>query len=354
MAPEGAMQIPGGNWQIFSKMVEASSAHVLLNSPAASIELKGSADPDVKAPKYIIKTASTGRGADQAATHSVAFDDVVIATPYQFSDIKNTDDLIERPIDDIPYATLHVTLFATPFRFNAKFFKLEPGSEVPISVLTTLAEGEDGIGEVGSAGFFSATLVKIITNPKTQNKEYVFKIFSPEKVTPEFLSSLLGVTVPDTFTGPTSAEDGEAGDVVEPISWYHPTIFRPYPIKYPRVTFQDPILRDGLYYTSGMDSFISTMETNALMGMNVARLIVNDHLDQASPAPPPTSVPAPESDVSSPDASPSDASPLNAEALQVEHEQHVLVEHEQHALEEQQDEVVESYGQPNEVVPEEL
>lgn len=44
------------------------------------------------------------------------------------------------------------------------------------------------------------------------------------------------------------------------------------------MTFQDPVLADGLYYTSGMESFISTMETNALMGMNVAKLIVNDML----------------------------------------------------------------------------
>jgi hypothetical protein len=42
------------------------------------------------------------------------------------------------------------------------------------------------------------------------------------------------------------------------------------------VTFQDPIIGRGLYYTSGMESFISTMETSALMGMNVARLMAND------------------------------------------------------------------------------
>ena len=35
----------------------------------------------------------------------------------------------------------------------------------------------------------------------------------------------------------------------------------------------------GFYYTSGIESFISTMETSALMGMNVAQLIVDDHLD---------------------------------------------------------------------------
>jgi prenylcysteine oxidase/farnesylcysteine lyase len=44
------------------------------------------------------------------------------------------------------------------------------------------------------------------------------------------------------------------------------------------VTFQDPVIRDGLYYTSGIESFISTMETSALMGMNVARLIADDML----------------------------------------------------------------------------
>jgi prenylcysteine oxidase/farnesylcysteine lyase len=42
------------------------------------------------------------------------------------------------------------------------------------------------------------------------------------------------------------------------------------------MTFQDPIIRAGLYYTSGMESFISCMETNALMGMNIARLIVDE------------------------------------------------------------------------------
>lgn len=347
MAPNGAMQIPGGNWQIFSKMVEASNARVFLNSSVSSIELKEGTDPDSKA-KYVIKTAAPGATADQAELHSVAFDDVVIATPYQFSNITNANDLIERPIDVIPYATLHVTLFATPFRFSTKFFKLEPGSEVPISVLTTLAEGEDGIDGAGHAGFYSATLVKIVTNPKTQNKEYVYKIFSPEEVTPEFLSSLLGVSVPDTFTGPAAAapvadeEEAAATDeevvVVEPISWYHPAVFHPYPIKHPRVTFQDPILRDGLYYTSGIESFISTMETNALMGMNVARLIVDDYLPSLSSE----SVVDEDLDID-----------IAAPALQVEHEQHVLEEKEEEQ-QQQPDYVVDSNGRYSHETPEEL
>lgn len=67
----------------------------------------------------------------------------------------------------------------------------------------------------------------------------------------------------------------ESGD---PISWYHPHVWNSYPYEYPRVTFEDPELARGFYYTSGMESFISTMETNALMGMNVAQLILDDYL----------------------------------------------------------------------------
>ncbi|RYO94241.1 hypothetical protein DL766_002249 [Monosporascus sp. MC13-8B] len=329
MAPEGAMQVTGGNWQIFSKMVEASNARILLNSPVTSIELKESSDPDSKASKYVIKTASPGSWAGRAETHSVGFDDVVIAAPYQFSGIKSANDLIEQPIDEIPYATLHVTLFASPFRFSSKFFKQAPATEVPTSVLTTLAESDEGADGAGLPGFYSATLVKVVTNPKTLNTEYVYKIFSPEKVSPEFLSSLLGVTVPDTFTGPADASGEEGTEVVEPISWYHPAVFHPYPVKYPRVTFQDPILRDGLYYTSGIESFISTMETSALMGMNVARLIVDDYLASSSPA-----------ETNATDTTDTTDTTVTTEPVVMQ------IDHEQYVLEEQQNEVPESYGQP--------
>lgn len=50
-----------------------------------------------------------------------------------------------------------------------------------------------------------------------------------------------------------------------------------YPYELPRVTFEETELARGFYYTSGMESFISTMETSALMGMNVAQLIVDDY-----------------------------------------------------------------------------
>ena len=41
------------------------------------------------------------------------------------------------------------------------------------------------------------------------------------------------------------------------------------------MAFEDVQLSRNVWYTGGMDNFISTMETNALMGKNVARLIVD-------------------------------------------------------------------------------
>ncbi|KAJ1325903.1 prenylcysteine oxidase [Microdochium nivale] len=289
MAPEGAVSVAGGNWQMFARMVERSQAHIQLDTQVTSITELKSKDPVAPASRFSITTSAAGKGA-KTQKHPTAFDNVVIAAPYQFSGINTEDDLFQQPIDEVPYVKLHVTLFATPFHFSPEFFGLPAGTKTPTAVLTTLAEGDEsksGAEGAGHPGFFSVSLVKIATNPKSGNKEFVYKIFSPAAVTPEFLTKLLGVEVPETFTGSSPAvakevEDASAADaseaaaVVEPISWYHPAVFHPYPQKLPRVTFQDPILRDGLYYTSGIESFISTMETSALMGMNVARLIVDD------------------------------------------------------------------------------
>jgi prenylcysteine oxidase / farnesylcysteine lyase len=63
------------------------------------------------------------------------------------------------------------------------------------------------------------------------------------------------------------------------ITWFHSHVWDSYPYLLPRVTFEDPELARAFYYTSGIESFISTMETSALMGMNVARLVVDDWLN---------------------------------------------------------------------------
>ncbi|KAL2020306.1 hypothetical protein VTK56DRAFT_8534 [Thermocarpiscus australiensis] len=277
MATRGAMSVQGGNWQIFQKMVERSGAVVALNTSVVTLEICKTCETP-GGPRYSIRTKSAMATAD--SEYPIAFDNIIIANPYQFSNITAGEGVIHQRIDEIPYVQLHVTIFASPYRFSPQFFGLTVSKDVPGSVLTTLGKADDptsGAQGEGKAGFFSTTILRKAVNPITQRKEYIYKIFSPEKVTPEFLSRLLGVEVPDTFVG-----QAEGSESASPISWYHPHVFFSYPKALPRVTFQDPIIGPGLYYTSGMESFISTMETNALMGKNVARLLIDDILAASS------------------------------------------------------------------------
>lgn len=182
------MSVAGGNWQIFHNMVKASGAYVLQNTSVASISVD-SKDAASSRPKYTFETMSSNEASANKETHPISFDDVVVATPYQFSKISAADGIFENPIDEIPYIKLHVTIFASPFRLSAAYFKV-PRSQVPSTVLTTLPEGGDptsGVQGAGKAGFYSISTLKRVVNPKTGGKEYLYKIFSPEKVTPDFL-----------------------------------------------------------------------------------------------------------------------------------------------------------------------
>ncbi|KAM0327236.1 hypothetical protein ACHAQA_006371 [Verticillium albo-atrum] len=282
MAPEGASQVVGGNWQIFSHMLEHSNATVYQKTSVASITLKNQTDQDAPH-KYLISTKATGSDAETSNLHHVAFDNVVIATPWQFANIDAEKDVL-KTIDNIPYTRLHVTIFCSPFLLSPLYFDLPADTKAPDTVLTTLGSEElpkPGSAGAGKAGFYSISTLRAITNPKTLKEEFVYKIFSPAELTSEFLSALLGVQVPDTFVSEQKeAVEGET-QVVEPISWYYPHVFHSYPMEYPRISFQEPALGNGLYYTSGIESFISTMETSALMGKNVARLIADELVAEA-------------------------------------------------------------------------
>ncbi|KAH6677448.1 Prenylcysteine lyase-domain-containing protein [Halenospora varia] len=262
MAIDGAMQIAGGNWQIFDNMLKASNATTLLNSTVSAISKHGG--------KYNIKTSSKD-AAGKLSTKEQPFDTIVLAAPFQYSDIDIEEGLVKRLPDKIPYVKLHVTLFASPKRLDPTFFGLKPDVETPTTILTTLAPDELPSAGVGKAGFFSISTLRPILNPKTLRKEYLYKVFSPKALTSEFLGGILGAPVPTNLT--KISADGE-----DAISWFYPHVWNSYPVEHPRVTFEDSELARGFYYTSGMESFISTMETNALMGMNVAQLIVDDYL----------------------------------------------------------------------------
>ncbi|KAF2641589.1 prenylcysteine oxidase-like protein 1 precursor [Massarina eburnea CBS 473.64] len=263
MAANGAMQIEGGNWKIFDHMLSSSSTiSTHLNNTISHITKQANGT-------YTLRLSSSN------STHT--YDEVILASPLQFSNLSINPAPRHVP-DAIPYVNLHVTHFATPLKLDPKAFGLKEGAAVPETVLTTVAKGESGRGrnetDNGSTGFFSISIVKSGVNPRSAvpRPEYIFKIFSDRRVDAAFLTKYLGVEVTDY--------EVEYGNPDGNVSWIHHKLFHSYPHEFPRVTFDEIALDDHLWYTSGMESFISTMETSALMGKNVAKLIVNEWLEK--------------------------------------------------------------------------
>lgn len=263
MAAENARSIRGGNWQIFDGMIRASNATAVLQTAVMSIEKRDTT--------FEVNFSSTAAHEEISASRS--FDAVILACPFQFSDISIYQSADQQILPDaVPYVELHVTLFASPHLLSSDFFNLKPDEPAPRVILTTLPKTEQrhtGPKGVGSPGFFSISLLNPVKNPKTGGQEYLYKIFSAEPPNATFLEHLLGLE--QSKSGAISDED---------ITWIFSKVWNSYPYEYPRVTFEKIQLDDGLWYTSGMDSFISTMETNALMGMNVARLIIDDWMEK--------------------------------------------------------------------------
>ncbi|KAG4026548.1 hypothetical protein MFRU_039g00260 [Monilinia fructicola] len=275
MAIEGAMQIQGGNWQIFDSMVQSSNSTVRLNHTITEISKVQDQE------KYNVKTVTTD-AIGVTHTSEEPFDSIIIAAPLQYSNIKIASGLLQHTPDEIPYVTLHVTLFTSPYGLNPAYFNLGPNDEVPTTILTTLPKNipapTDPKDFVGPPGFFSISTLRKVINPTTLEYENLYKIFSPQPLSSEFLSSILNSSAPVPQELATISSLGN-----NTITWYYPHVWNSYPYEYPRVTFEEIQLAPGIYYTSGIESFISTMETSALMGKNVARLVIDDFVGSAEP-----------------------------------------------------------------------
>jgi len=263
MAANGAMSVEGGNWQIFANMVASAKASILLETEVTGLEAAKNGGFEL-----ISKRLSPDLDTRVLSSH---FDEVILAAPVQYSNI-DMDSIRFRKPDDFPYVKLHVTLFTSPHLLSPLFFGLAPDKAVPQAIITTLPPDEHPPhnATVGSPGFYSISLLDDTVNPSTGAVEYAYKIFSPAPPSNEFLSDLLGIEL-------------DAGEISErDITWLYRKVWHSYPYEYPRDSFDDIMLSEGLWYTSGIERFISTMETSALMGKNVARLVVDGWLRTAS------------------------------------------------------------------------
>ena len=295
MAIEGAMAVDGGNWQIFDNMVSTSADRLFLNNSVTGVV------KDKDTGRFSLKT--TNEELDELFNKD-RYDTVILAAPYQFSDLTFTPPVLNPPVK-IPYVELYVTLFTSPHRLSPAFFGLDSEAEVPSSVLTTLSPelseqlgNRRGAAAVGPSGVWSISTLRVL-NPFTDGvfcgpldncddldneTQYLYKIFSPAPLTGIFLSSLLDFEYTPALA-PTA--DPLSKSPKSEIPWLVEKHWHSYPYELPRTTFENFTLcvtpecargnrdGDGIYYLNGMESFISTMETSALAGMNVARLIVD-------------------------------------------------------------------------------
>ncbi|KAL6252442.1 hypothetical protein RBB50_000161 [Rhinocladiella similis] len=296
MAIEGAMAVHGGNWQIFDTMVKNSAQRAFLNASVTHVERTSKGTYSLQTDDEELNSVET----------ALDFDTVILAAPYQFANISFTPKILNPPAA-IPYVSLYVTLFTSPHRLAPAFFGLsdDKQDDVPSSVITTLPEDLNerlgsryGVDAVGPSGFWSISTLRVLdlendgtsagpmgdvdgsSEATEESTQYLYKIFSPAPLTGSFLSELLGLE----YTPPSDdAEDGLGSLPKEDVSWLYEKMWHSYPYELPTTTFSNFTLQmdedlegegSGLYYLSGMESFISTMETSALAGMNVAKLIV--------------------------------------------------------------------------------
>ncbi|KAI7623364.1 hypothetical protein KC346_g2780 [Hortaea werneckii] len=324
LAADGAVAVKGGNWRVLDAMVQDSRAVRMLGSEVVGVEVGGNEEGRMGGGGYTVRfrgSVTPVESGEDAPSSEVEdsesdssprqlqrqdFDTVILAAPYQSLNLTlSPPTLLTHTPSPIPYVSLHVTLFTTSHLLSPTFFNLSPDTPAPKTILTTLPPDEapgQGSASAGSVGFFSISLIRSLRNPGTGGQEYLYKIFSPERVSPEFLARILGVR--QEGSGGKEEEEGEGAGFdyggkenddaddddrnLEQITWLYRKRWDSYPYETPRDAFEPIRLSrgspgeggqgggGGIWYTGGMESFISTMETNALMGRNVARLVVDE------------------------------------------------------------------------------
>ncbi|KAF2859542.1 FAD/NAD(P)-binding domain-containing protein [Piedraia hortae CBS 480.64] len=231
LAAEGAVAVRGGNWLIFERWLVDAEVNLRLDTRVRRVDR--SADGGVEV------TFDRPDGVEAKE----AFDAVVVTGPLSQSGI-----ILSDPEEQVDYVTLHVTLITATERVSRTWLNGEP---VPDVVLTTLPPDS-----AKNPGFFSLSLLDILPGPKSGKREYLYKLFSPQPLDEEGLSRMF----------PSA----------NAVTWLHRKEWKSYPYAVPRAKFPAEQLGHGIYSTGGMDPFISTMESNALMGKNMAHLLMRD------------------------------------------------------------------------------
>lgn len=222
---DALLTVEGGNWQILDGMIKKSKANLHLDTAVTSVIY----DPITK--KWNINTEESME----------EFDYVVLAAPAQDTNIRFVPEIKVTPVDYIGLYTSYVVT-DKPLDASERF-----GSNKTYNNILTIPNNKSHEAE---------TFTAIKHTAVTKAGHHVYRMFSVEEPTDSYVSDIFG--------------NVKIVDIVSAY-WYNS-----YPDTKPvSDDYPDVELSENLFYTSSMDVFLSTIETNALSGKNVARLIAD-------------------------------------------------------------------------------
>ncbi|KAK3818374.1 MAG: Prenylcysteine lyase-domain-containing protein [Benniella sp.] len=266
MAADDALQIQGGNFQIFEGMVGHSKANVQLNTKIARVHRLPPRDGEES---LFEVTMMSG--------HKEIFNTVVLAAPIHTSGIDFDIDLPPQP--KVSYRTIYATFVRG--LVNPGYFNATSAEKFPAHILTTR----------GKAEFTSLSI-----QTKLSNGETVTKIFSPAPLEDELLDRLYlkrtWVKVKQWKAYPKLKPLPLDEESEELFSWLNSAEQDQVVMKDQQEQGQQQQQQQqqqeqwnqfgawgqieivpGLYYVNAFEPFISTMETETIAGKNVARLV---------------------------------------------------------------------------------
>lgn len=195
----GDMTIEGGHWTLFEEMINASKAKLNLNTTAF-----GARKMDWGG--WILASQPAERGNDPQDGDYQEFDSVVLAAPFQSSNLEIKGGQLAYIPDEVEYSPIHVTLFKSRRKLSRSYFR--HNDEVPETMLTTLGSDEynglfqtTGVEGVGRVGFYSITSVKRLARLDVASgvivEEFLYKIVSPGTIKDDQIYDLLGASPGD-------------------------------------------------------------------------------------------------------------------------------------------------------------
>ncbi|KAG0056956.1 hypothetical protein BGZ83_002563 [Gryganskiella cystojenkinii] len=255
MAADDALQIQGGNFQIFEGMVKRSGAQVKLNTKVTRVK---KLEPEYEGGEHRFEiTTLDGR--------KEIFDTLVIAAPIQSMDIDFDLDL--PPLPKVSYRTIHATFVRG--HVNPAYFNAASTEKFPSHILTTNADAE-----------FTSLSIQL----KLSTGETVTKIFSPEPIQEELLDRLYTNRTwvkhkawkaypelkPLDLVSSTKSDYATQKDAFDNLGQNQQLVLE----QQQRIAAWGKIeVVPGVFYLNSFEPLISTMETETIAGKNVARLV---------------------------------------------------------------------------------